>query len=235
VEQSKPLFLGHYGVAFAAKRAAPRTSLGTLLVGAQFLDLLWPVLLLAGVEHVRIAPGDTRVTPLNFYDYPISHSLLTTCGWAILLGGAYWILRRYWRGAWVLALAVTSHWVLDFISHRPDMPLTPGGNIYLGLGLWNSLLATILVEGGLFALGVTLYLRTTRSRNKTGSYALGALIGLLVAIYLGSLFGPPPPSMSTVAWLDIGQWLLVAWMYWVDANRTVKPEDLPGSSTPPMS
>ncbi len=121
------MFVGHYAVAFACKRLSPRTSLGTFALGAQFPDLLFPVLLLTGVEHVRIAPGITRVTPIDFYDYPISHSLMMTIVWALLLSGIYWILRCDTRATVLLGLAVVSHWVLDFVSHPPDMPLTLHG------------------------------------------------------------------------------------------------------------
>jgi membrane-bound metal-dependent hydrolase YbcI (DUF457 family) len=132
------MFIGHFGVALAGKRAAPKTSLGTLILAAQFLDLLWPVFLLLGIEHVEIAPGITRVSAMNFTDYPISHSLLMALVWSALVGGVYYGLRRDRRAAWVVAALVLSHWVLDFIVHRPDLPLWPGGQARAGLGLWNS-------------------------------------------------------------------------------------------------
>src|SRR5512141_1813625 len=94
------MFIGHYAVGFAAKRAEPRISLGTLVLAASFLDLLWPALLLAGLEHVRIDPGNTPFTPLDFYDYPISHSVLTVIGWSIGFGLVYYLIRRSIRGAW---------------------------------------------------------------------------------------------------------------------------------------
>ena len=121
------MFIGHFGGALAAKKAAPRTSLGTLILAAQFIDLLWPIFLLLGLEHVRIAPGITKVSPFDFYDYPISHSLLMVVVWSVVLGGLYYAFRQYPRGAWIIALAVLSHWVLDFIVHWPDLPLWPGG------------------------------------------------------------------------------------------------------------
>ena len=128
------MFIGHFGVGFGAKAAAPRVSLGTLLLAAQFLDLLWPIFLLLGIESVRIDPGNTAVTPLDFVSYPLTHSLLTGVGWGGLLGGAYALHRRWLRGAVVVAATVVSHWVLDWVSHRPDLPLIPGGN-KVGLGL----------------------------------------------------------------------------------------------------
>ena len=115
------MFIGHIAVALAAKRAAPKTSLGTLLIGAQFLDLLWPVLLLLGVEHFRISVGDTAVTPFDFYDYPISHSFVMSIVWSILLGGVYYFVKKDLKSAVILGQCVFSHWVLDFLSHRPDL------------------------------------------------------------------------------------------------------------------
>lgn len=215
------MFLGHYAVALGAKRAAPRASLGTLFVAAQFLDLLWPFFLLLGLEQVRVDPGNTAFTPLDFTTYPFSHSLLAAMGWSMVVGVAYFALRRQPRAALVLGLAVMSHWVLDFISHRPDLPLWPGSPDKAGLGLWNSVPATVLFEGTLFLLGVCMYVQSTRARDRTGSYALWSLIALLLLIYGGSVLGPPPPSPQAVVWTGLGQWLFVPWFYWIDRHRPV--------------
>jgi hypothetical protein len=221
------MFVGHYAVAFACKRLSPRTSLATFAFGSQFSDLLFPVLLLIGIEHVRIAPGITRVTPIDFYDYPASHSLMMTMVWALLISAVYWILRHDTRATVVLGLAVLSHWVLDFLSHRPDMPLTLHGTTRLGLGLWNSIPATILVEGALFAEGVWLYLKVSRARDRIGEYGLWILIALMSLIWIASIFGPPPPSASAVGWVDLAQWLLIALLWWIDWHRIAEPA--PGS------
>ena len=213
------MFLGHFGVGFGVKTAAPRTSLGTLLLASQLIDLLWPTLLLVGVERVAITPGITRVVPLDFTHYPISHSLAAVLLWAVLFGVAYQALRRYPRGALVCGLAVVSHWLLDLLTHRPDLPLSPGSDARVGLGLWGSLPATLLVELAVFAVGVFLYLRTTRASDRTGSIALWALVGFLLVIYAGNILGPPPPSVSAIAWLGQAQWLLIAWGYWIDRHR----------------
>ena len=214
------MFLGHYGVALAAKKAAPRVSLGTLAMAGVFLDLLWPVLLVAGVEHVRIAPGITRVTPLDFYDYPISHSLLTVLGWGVAFAVVYFLARRNPRGAMVLAAAVASHWFLDLLVHRPDLPLWPGGRL-AGFGLWNSVMATLVAEFGIFVLGLLLYARSTSARDRIGRYGLAALGLVLVAVYAANLLGPPPPNVQVLQWSAFGQWLFVAWMYWVDQHRVM--------------
>jgi len=213
------MFLGHFGIGFGAKAAAPKTSLGTLFLAAQFIDLLWPSLLLVGLETVEIVPGITKVTPLDFTNYPITHSLIAVLVWAGLFGAAYFLLKKYPKGAWVCGAAVLSHWVLDALTHRPDLPLVPGGATRIGLGLWNSLPATLVVELAIFSAGVWLYLRFTRPTDRVGSIALWALIGFLVAIYFGNLFGTLPPNVTALAWVAQAQWLLVIWAYWIDRHR----------------
>ncbi len=213
------MFLGHFGVGFGAKAAAPKTSLGTLFLAAQFTDLLWPSLLLVGLEKVEIVPGITSVTPLDFTNYPITHSLIAVLMWAALFAGAYYALRKYPKGAWICGAAVLSHWVLDLLTHRPDLPLVPGGATRVGLGLWNSLPATLVVELGIFAIGVWLYLRSTRPLDRTGTIALWSLVGFLVVIYFSNIFGPPPPSMIAIAVVGHAGWLLVIWAYWIDRHR----------------
>jgi hypothetical protein len=136
------MFIGHFGVGFGAKSAAPETSLGTLFLASQFIDLLWPTLLLLGVEKVRIVTGITRVTPLDFEHFPVSHSLLAVIGWAVLMTVIYQLVNRYSRGAIVLGFLVICHWFLDLIVHRPDLSLAPGSNIRVGFDLWESLPAT---------------------------------------------------------------------------------------------
>lgn len=212
------MFLGHFGVGMGAKALVPRVSLGTLFLAAQFVDLLWPTLLLLGIERVRIDPGATRVTPLDFVYYPVSHSLAIAILWALAFALVYQALRRYPRGAVVLGAAVVSHWLLDAIVHRPDLPLYPGGPL-VGLGLWSSLAAALAVELPIFAAGIGLYLRATRARDATGTWAFWGLVAFLGASYAASLFGPPPPSVQAIAWVGHAQWLLVAWAYWVDRHR----------------
>jgi hypothetical protein len=213
------MFIGHFAVALAAKKAAPKTSLGTLAIAVTFVDLLWPVFLLLGVEHVRIDPGNTAFTPLDFYDYPISHSLLTTIGWSIGFGLVYYVLRHSIKSALILAGCVASHWVLDFISHRPDMPLMPGVNKYVGLGLWNSVPATIIVEGAIFAIGILIYLRSTTALDRTGRYAFWSFVVFLVLAWLGSAAASPPPNVTALAIGALSAWLLIVWTYWIDRHR----------------
>ena len=214
------MFIGHFGLGFGAKRVAPTVSLGTLFLACQLADLLWPTLVLLGIEVVAVAPGATVVTPLDFVRYPYSHSLLAMLAWGVAFAIVYRLVRRGpWSAAWTLAAAVVSHWVLDVATHRPDLPLTLTGATRLGLGLWNSLPATLAVEVSLFLLGVFLYRRATMPRDRTGSIAFWALVAFLLVVYAVNLVSPPPPSPSAVAWAAQAMWLLVAWGYWVDRHR----------------
>ncbi len=212
------MFIGHHATAFAAKRIAPRVSLGTLFAATMWIDLVWPILLIAGIEHVRIAPGITAVTPLDFYDYPITHSLLNVIGWSVLAGIAHWVFRRSWRDATTVGAAVLSHWVLDFFVHRPDLPLWPGGP-KVGLGLWRSVPATVIVEVALFVVGLVLYLRATTARDRIGSVALWTLVIFVAIVYVMNLFGPPPPNAKVIGPAGLAAWLFVPWGWWIDKHR----------------
>lgn len=187
------MFLGHFAAGLLASRAEPRLPLGTAFLAAQLPDVLWPFLLLAGVERVEIVPGDTPVTPLRFAHYPWSHSLLMVLLWGIGAGLLYRLLGATKRASFLLFALAASHWVLDFVSHRPDVPLLPNGP-FLGLGLWYSVAATVLVEGILFLGAVALYAKT-RSAGKR----FWALMALLVVIYVANLLGPPPPNVIAIA------------------------------------
>ena len=213
------MFVGHLAVGFAGKRLAPKTSLGTLLFASQLADIVWPLLILGGVEHVRITPGITASSPLDLYDFPLSHSLLMDVVWAGLFAGLYFVVRRYARGAWVLLGAVLSHWVLDWLSHRPDMPLAPGTAARYGAGVWNSIPLTLAVEGGMWIAGVAIYVRATSARDRVGTAAFWPMIVLLRGLWLGSIFGPPPPNARAAAISALSMLLIFAWGYWIDRHR----------------
>jgi len=225
------MFIGHFAVAFGAKRVAPEVSLGTLFVAAQFADLLWPTLVLLGLEHFEVRPGATAVTPLEFLSYPYSHSLLGLTFWGAVVG-VFWLARRRsvphrlrasghrGRAAATIAVLVLSHWLLDAATHKADMPLAFGES-RVGLGLWRSVPATMAVEGVMFLVGVTLYAGATRPRDRIGAIAFWSLIAFLVAIYCATVFGPAPPSVTAVAWSAHAMWLLVIAAYWMDRHRVV--------------
>ena len=213
------MLLGHYAVALAAKSYAPRTSLGTLVLAAQLLDLMWPVFILVGWEHVVIVPGLMAASPFDFVQYPISHSLATTVLWSVLLGSGYHVFRRYGRGAAIIVVAVVSHWLLDAVMHRRDLPLWPGSAIKIGLGLWNSIAVTVILEGTLFLIGILVYIRTTRPRDRIGTYALVAMLTVLLLIFASGFFAAPPRGEHIVAWAGLGLWLFVPWAAWIDRHR----------------
>jgi hypothetical protein len=215
------MFIGHFAVAFAAKRAAPTVSLGTLFLAAQLADLLWPSFVIAGLEHVEVRPGATAVTPLEFISYPYSHSLLALTAWAVLLAAFYLVLRRNALAAATVAILALSHWLLDAATHKADMPLS-FGQTRVGLGLWYSLPGTVAVESAMFVIGVGLYARVTTPRDRTGTVALWSLVAFLVAISAGTMFGPLPTTSRAVAWSAHAIWLLVAWAYWVDRHRVAR-------------
>ena len=217
------MFLGHFAVGFAAKKITPKVSLGTLFLAVQLQDLLWPLFLLLGFEHVRISPGDTAMTPFDFYDYPITHSLLGAALLAAALGLIYWTVRKSIKPAIVVSVAALSHWLLDFITHRPDLPLTYTGDTKVGLGLWNSVGVAVGLELVLFTVGIFLYMKATTARNLKGKYGLVALLVILAGIYVSNIFGPPPPAVDMVAVAGNAMWLFVLLGYWVDRNRTPVP------------
>jgi len=213
------VFLGHYGIAFAAKRVAPRTSLGWLVFAAQFLDELWPILLLLGVEQVRIVPGLMAASPLDFVSYPWSHSLLMAMVWGIVIGALYFAFRKYGRGAWILALLVISHWLLDLPMHRKDLPLWPGElSPRYGWGLWGSVAATYIIEFTIFLAGVSAYTRATRPLDRIGRWGWWIYATLLAVLFLASN-GSPPPSVTALASTALGIWLFVPWAWWIDKHR----------------
>jgi hypothetical protein len=222
------MFLGHFAVALAAKRTAPTVSLAAWFAAVQLLDLLWPIFLLLGLEHVRVVPGITAFTPLDFYDYPFTHSLAGATVWAAVFAGGWLAFERSRRGtgaslaragsfgrttSFLLAAAVISHWLLDAASHRPDVPVFPRGP-YVGLGLWYSVPATLAVELTMFAAALTLYARGGFPGGRRVSFWL--LTAFLLVAYFAAAFGPPPPDVQTLAWSALAMWILLPWARWAD-------------------
>jgi hypothetical protein len=216
------MLLGHYGLALAAKRATPETSLGTLTLAANLADCAWPLLLLLGVEQVRVVPGLMATSPFDFESFPYSHSLAIEALAGLVLGLLVYFARAGVRSAVVTGLLVPSHWFLDVPFHRPDLPLWPGGPRF-GLSLWNSVPVTLLAEALVFGGGLFLYTRSTEAKDRLGGLALWAMVVFMVASYLGGVFGPPPANPTAVAYMTLGLWLFVPWTYWIDAHRRVRP------------
>jgi hypothetical protein len=231
------MFIGHFALGFAAKRAAPRVSLAVLGAATQIADLLWPVFLAVGIEQVRIDPGNTAVTPLDFVNYPYSHSLAMLIVWGLMFAAVFrpkvrlkadstyakevdlYVGSGLSRTYTVLVLLVVSHWFLDWITHRPDMPLYPGGPKF-GLGLWNSVAATVAIETAMYVAGLWIYLRSTRARDGIGRWGFWALAAFLLVVYVANILGPPPPTVSAL-WMSAvaGGAILVVWLWWVDRHR----------------
>lgn len=212
------MFAGHLATALAARKVEPRVPLAASVAAAFALDLVWPVLLLVGVEVVRVSPGDTAFTSLAFESYPWTHSLLMVLVWS---GVAAAVGRRIfggWRPGLLLGGLVLSHWVLDWITHRPDLPLWPGGPV-TGLGLWQSIPGTIVVEAGLLALGLWAYVTATKARDRVGSWALAALVAVTGLLWITQPWAPPPPSSDAVAWGAMVLWILPPWAYWIERHR----------------
>jgi hypothetical protein len=212
------MFIGHFAAGLALKRFAPQANLGWLIASVCFLDLLWPFFLMAGLEHVEIDPGNTAFTPLNFVSYPYTHSLAMSMVWAAVFAGVYFALTKYSAAAIAVGLGVASHWFLDWVVHRPDLSLYPGGEKF-GLGVWNSIPLTLALEAGMFAIGLWIYLTTTRARDRVGSYAIWIFVVVLLLSYIGNVLSPPPPSETALIYFTPLVWIFVALAVWADRHR----------------
>jgi len=217
------MFIGHFAAGFVGKRLAPRASLGTYVAAGIFLDILWPVFLLLGIETVRIVPGLLPFSPFDFVSYPWSHSFLAAAFWSFVFGGVYQFVRRDIATAKVLGVVVFSHWVLDWVTHRPDLPLAPGVAFKTGLGLWQSVPATVAVECGFFLAAAWWYDRGTEALDAVGRWSLFAFVAVLLAIYAASLGPPPQPGQERlVAYTTFALLLFIPWAAWIDRHRLVR-------------
>ena len=216
------MLVGHLAVGLVAKRIEPKISLGTWILAALFSDLLVFPLLIAGIEHFDTVPG-AAVNRTVGRDIVYSHGLLSNVIWAALFATIYFLRRRYPRGAWLLFAVVLSHWLLDFISHRPDMPLAPGTHQVFGLGLWNSLPATLLVEGGFWLLAVIIYARATRPTKRAGSYAFWIGVALLTLVWYANIGAgmDQNPVKAGIGGLIMFS-LLIGWAYWINRLRPMR-------------
>jgi len=212
------VFIGHYGVALAGKKVDSRPSLGTLFLAAQFLDVLWPVFILLGWEQVEIDSVPRKFLTLHFTSYPFSHSLAAALLWSVVFGVIYYLIRKNLKVSVLLGALVFSHWFLDWIAHVPDLQLFPGSNTRVGLGLWNSTMLTIIVEGLIFITGIFLYVKSTNAKNIRGRIAFWSLAVFIALAYVMNLTSPPPPSVKALGIVGLSQWLIIAWAYWADRN-----------------
>lgn len=218
------MFIGHFGISLAAKKAAPKVSLATLFLATQFVDILWPFFLVFHIETVAITPGYTKMNAFEFLHYPYTHSLFMGLVWGIITALIYFLLKKDVRGAIVIGLCVLSHWFLDLVVHTADLPITPFGDSKVGLGLWNHVAATLIVESIIFFGGLFIYMSITRAKNKKGSWGLWSLVILLVLITISNTFGPTPPDSIMTLFISfiILMTLIITLAGWVDKNREVQ-------------
>lgn len=217
------MFIGHFGLSFAAKKAAPNVSLATLFVATQFVDMLWPFLLVFNIEQVAITPGYTKMNAFEFLHYPYTHSLFMGIIWGIVVGLVYWFFKKDVRGAWVVGLCVLSHWFFDLVVHTADLPITPFADYKAGFGLWNHVALTLIIETILFFGGVYIYTTVTVAKNKIGKWALWLLVTLLMLFSISSAFGSAPPDSIMTLFISfvVLMTIIISWAWWIDKNRQV--------------
>jgi hypothetical protein len=202
------MFVGHYGVGFAAKRIDRSIPLWVLFIAVQLLDVFWAPFILLGIEKVRIVPGITASNPLDLYYMPYTHSLVAALLWSAGAAIVYRLLARpraAGKAALAVALAVFSHWALDFLVHRPDLPLYDN-TAKVGLGLWNLPVIAIALEGALLVGGMWLYFRTA-----SGPHVPMTVFGLaILLIHAYVFFGPPPVSDKVAAMTALAAYVIFA-------------------------
>jgi hypothetical protein len=213
------MFVGHYGVSFAAKRFTPKTSLGTLFLSVQLLDVLFSIFVLLGIEQLRIVPGFTAYNPYDLVYMPYSHSLVGSLVWAIVAGLAMTAFRGRTAGLWVGA-AVFSHFVLDVPMHTPDLPIAGNDSLKIGLGLWQHRYLSLAAELVVLGAGLWIYWRhAALTGAKRTSMIVFAVFLFLVT--LATPFMPPPPNDRFFAWQALFLYfLLAAVAAWVDRRRS---------------
>ncbi len=205
------MFVGHFGPSFAIKSHRPAIPLWLLFIAVQLVDVIWAILVLLGVEKVRIVPGVTASNPLDLYYMPYTHSLVAAICWAVAAGFVVWLLPRIAArpaAAWIGA-AVFSHWLLDLVVHRPDLPLY-GNTMKVGLGLWNYPVLAFSLEAGLLFMGMIMYLKKTTPVNLVGRIGLPVFGVAMLAIQSYVFFGPPPASPVAAASTALASYLVFA-------------------------
>lgn len=215
------MFAGHYGPSLAIRAVRPQVPLWLLFIAAQLVDIAWATLVLAGVEKVRIVPGFTAASPLDLYYMPYTHSLVAAVLWS--LGAAVVCKGLFRRWGWMAAVAVGavvfSHWLLDLVVHRPDLPLYDDA-AKVGFGLWNFLVLSFAVETLVLGAGLWLYLQRTRPLTAVGRHGPLVFAGVMLAIQGGMLFAPPPPSTAALATSALVSYLVFAVIAgWIDGQR----------------
>jgi hypothetical protein len=217
------MFVGHYCVSYGAKAWKGAVPLWLLFLAVQFLDVLWGVFVLLGFEKVRIVPGITATNPLDLYYMPYTHSLVAALVWSLLAGLAYHFWNRGIGGGVVIGAAVFSHWLLDLVVHRPDLPLV-GNQFKVGLGLWNVPALALLLEVSLLLAGLAAYLRSTQHAKSGGTVGFLVFSVVLVGVQLLVFFGSPPGSANAAALTALVAYVVFAGAAgWLETRRRPRP------------
>jgi membrane-bound metal-dependent hydrolase YbcI (DUF457 family) len=214
------MFVGHLAVGLIAKHKAPDVNLGWFIAGVSAADLIWPILVLTGIERVRIEQGATAFTPLVFESYPWSHSFVMSVIWGLVLVAIARVAKVPASASLLLVLTVVSHWVLDFVTHAPDMPLWPGDSPKFGLALWNSIPGTYVIEGAMWVAAIALYMRTRAAQGVKPGVAFWSLVVVTTLMWAYSPFSPLPPNAEAVAWFGLVGWIVVPWAALADRKRS---------------
>lgn len=216
------MFIGHYGPAYALKRWQPGISLFTLFIAVQLVDVAWAVLVLLGIEKVRIVPGITATNPLDLYYMPYTHGLITALIWSVACGSVYALYRSRparWHVALAVGIAVFSHWLLDFLVHRPDLPLY-ADTAKVGLGLWNLPAIAFALEIALLAGGLVIYLKATRATNRRGRIGFWVFTAAMIGMQGTVFFARPPETPAQVAVTALVSYFLLAGIaWWLERGR----------------
>jgi hypothetical protein len=225
------MFVGHYGPAFAATAARKSIPLWVAFIAVQLVDVFWGIFVLLGIEKVRIVPGITATNPLDLYYMPYTHSLIGAAFWAIAGGFVYFLFRKAdgWSAAAIVGIAVFSHWVLDWLVHRPDLPLYDN-SLKVGLGLWNRPVFAFLLEIAVLFGGMYLYLITTEAVSRSGRYGM-IVFGLVMLTFQSIVFfGRPPASDKAAAIISLVFYVAFAAVaYRLAKQRIPRPQSAPNA------
>jgi hypothetical protein len=202
------MFVGHYGVSFAAKPAGKNVPLWVWFIAVQWLDVIWSLLVLLGIEKLRIVPGFTQANPLDLYYMPYTHGLPGSIVLSLAFGAIVAALTPGNRVATGLLVAASafSHWILDLIVHTPDLPLYDN-MAKVGLGLWQHVALSFPLELFVLGIGAWLYARATPFKRP---HLFWAFIVFLAVMQVYANFGPPPATPETMAVMALGLYGVLA-------------------------
>ncbi|MCE9599853.1 MAG: hypothetical protein K8S54_17975 [Spirochaetia bacterium] len=218
------MFIGHYSASFALKRLDSRVPIFLLMIGVQFMDFLFMVFILFGVERMEIVPGFTEVNAFVLSYMPYSHSLVAALFWSVVYGAACAFLIKklgFVRALLICGAAVFSHYILDVLVHTPDMPILSGTGMKLGLGIWKNRIATIIVEGAFLSLAWFAYIRMSQpGPGAVGKYGASVFFGFLVALTVATPFMPVPKTIFELSAQALAGYVIIALLArWIDSKR----------------